>query len=261
MATIANWNGHTFVVSPSLIRGFTDMTIKGACETTDKNSDKQKYVERKYGEIPEISMTVGLNAQTGVTDVFQEAMEFVQEATAGATSYFYMGSSKLIPAKMMLTQAEVVQIVHMPGEGNKWISCDVKLTFKQGGKNDSGSGKSGGGSSGSGSLKSSGSGSKKASVKTNTLTDVVTNVVDAAKDLANRGLNFVKSLISNAKAGSSTKTTGGLTLANSILQNKATTTTSSSSTKKGATTSRNCEITTKKITRVPTTPKITMDLR
>ena len=247
MATIANWNGHTFEVSPSLIRGFTDMTIKGACETTDKNSDKQKYVERKYGEIPEISMTVGLNAQTGVTNVFKEALEFVQEATEGATAYFYMGSSKLLPAKMMLTQAEVVEIVHMPGQGAKWISCNVKLTFKQGTKNDSGSG-TGGGSSGTG-------GTQKATVKTSTLTSLVTTVVEGAKSAITTGINFVAGLIDKAKEASKQKTTGGLAYQTGLVD-KATTTQTDSSKKTTPTTSKNCEITLKKITRVPNKPGI-----
>lgn len=258
MATIANWNGHTFEISPNLIRGFTDFTIKGSCETTTKNSNKQKYEEHKYGESPQIGMTIGLNAMTGVTDVFSEALEFVQEATDGACAYFYMGTKKLIPAKLILVSAEVTEVVHMPGEGCKWISCDVKVSFKQGTKDD---GKSGSGS-GDGS-----NGSKKTSVKTtsavakNAAKGAVAGALSAVKGLVEKGINGLKSLISNAKSASTNKTTGGLTLANSILQNKATTTTSSSSTKKGATTSRNCEITTKKITRVPTTPKITMDLR
>lgn len=257
MATIANWNGHTFEISPNLIRGFTDFTIKGSCETTTKNSNKQKYEEHKYGESPQIGMTIGLNAMTGVTDVFSEALEFVQEATDGACAYFYMGEKKLIPAKLILVSAEVTEVVHMPGEGCKWISCDVKVSFKQGTKDD---GKSGSGS-GDGS-----NGSKKTSVKTTSAVaktaanGLVAGALSAVKGLVEKGINGLKSLISNAKSASTGKTTGGLTLANSILQNKATATTSSSSTKKGATTSRNCEITTKKITRVPTTPKITMDL-
>lgn len=248
MATIANWNGHTFEVSPSLIRGFTDMTIKGACETTDKNSDKQKYVERKYGEIPEISMTVGLNAQTGVTNVFKEALEFVQEATEGATAYFYMGSSKLLPAKMMLTQAEVVEIVHMPGQGAKWISCNVKLTFKQGAKNDSGSGTRGGSSSGTG-------GTQKATVKTSTLTSLVTTVVEGAKSAITTGINFVNGLIDKAKEASKQKTTGGLAYQTGLVD-KATTTQTDSSKKTTPTTSKNYEITLNKITRAPSKPVI-----
>lgn len=259
MATIANWNGHTFEISPNLIRGFTDFTIKGSCETTTKNSNKQKYEEHKYGESPQIGMTIGLNAMTGVTDVFSEALEFVKEATDGACAYFYMGTKKLIPAKLILVSAEVAEVVHMPGEGCKWISCDVKVSFKQGTKND---GNSSGGGSGSGS-----GGSNKTSVKSTSAVaktaanGLVAGALNAVKGLVEKGLNGLKTLVSNAKSASTSKTTGGLTLANSILQNKATTTTSSSSAKKGATTSRNCEITTKKITRVPTTPKITMDLK
>lgn len=237
MATIANWNGHTFEISPSLIRGFTDMTIKGSCETTDKNSEKQKYVERKYGEIPEIGMTVGLNAQTGVTDVMKEALEFVKEATDGATAYFYMGSEKLIPAKMMLTQAEVVEIVHMPGQGAKWISCNVKLTFKQGTKND---GKSGGGGN-----NGNNNNNTKPSVKTVDLTGVVTGIVEGAKNLVTTGINFVKGIIDKAKEASQDKKRG-LELANSLdkvdaitqAAPKATQTSNDSSKKVSATTGR-----------------------
>ena len=258
MATIANWNGHTFEISPNLIRGFTDFSIKGSCETTTKNSNKQKYEEHKYGESPQIGMTIGLNAMTGVTDVFGEALEFVQEATDGACGYFYMGTKKLIPAKVILVSAEVTQVVHMPGEGCKWISCDVKVSFKQGTKND---GKSGGSSSGS-------SGSKKASVKsTSTVAKsaangAVSGALAAVKGLVEKGLNGLKNLVSSAKAASTNKTANsGLNLANSILANKATTTTSNTAKKTSATTSKNCEITNKKITRVPTQPKISMDVR
>jgi len=239
MATIANWNGHTFVVSPSLIRGFTDLSIKGSCETTEKNTAKQKYVEHKYGEIPEISMTVSLNAQTGVTDVYREAMEFVQEATDGAAAYFYLGSSKLFPAKMMLTQAEITQIVHMPGQGNRWISCDVKVTFKQGTKND-GAADSGGGSG-------SGGGSKKQSVKASTPTSVIGAVVEGVGDAITRGLNYCKNLVSNAKNGSTTKKTGGLV---QVSPEKQTTTGTDSAQKTSPTTGRSSGGTLQKIDRV-----------
>lgn len=136
MATIANWNGHTFVVSSRLVRSFTDLKIKGSSETTEKNSDKHNYEEHKNGEAYEISMTVCLSAQMGVTNVYSEAMAFVHEAAEGATAYFYIGGSKLLPAEMMLTSAEVEEIEYMPGKGNRWVSAQVKLTFKQGTEND-----------------------------------------------------------------------------------------------------------------------------
>lgn len=37
MAEIASWNGHSFTVSPKLIRGFTGLTIKGSSETEDQD--------------------------------------------------------------------------------------------------------------------------------------------------------------------------------------------------------------------------------
>ncbi|MBR3740560.1 MAG: hypothetical protein IKN04_08880 [Clostridia bacterium] len=206
MATIANWNGHTFEVSPKLIRGLTDLTIKGSCETTDKNSDKQKYVEHKYGEIPEISTTVELNALTGVTDVMKEALEYVQEATDGATAYFYLGSAKLLPAKMMLTKAEIVEIVHMPGQGDKWISCKVKLTFKQGTESD-GKSSSGG----------SGSSSQKPSVKAADVKKTADALANGVKTLVTTGLNFAKGIIDKAKEASRDKLTGGLEYQNSLV--------------------------------------------
>ena len=188
MAQMANWNGHTFTVSPNLIRGFTDLSIKGGCETTDKNSEKQKYVERKYGEIPEIGMTVGLNALTGVTDVFSEAMAFVKEAMEGACAYFYLGTSKLLPAKMMLIQAEVVEVVNLPGKGDKWISCNVKLKFKQGSKND------GGGSSSNPGNNKPPAEKKKESVKTPG-TGVTVGKNDALTVGKNKAKDYVKSMM------------------------------------------------------------------
>lgn len=136
MATIATWNGHTFEVSPKLIRGFNGLTLKGGCETTDKNTNGQKYLERKYGEIPELSLTTQLNMLTGVTDVFTEATTWVNDAIFGAADYFYMGSRKIFPAKMILVSAEITELVTLPGAGDIWVSCSVKLDFKQGSPRD-----------------------------------------------------------------------------------------------------------------------------
>ena len=90
MAEIASWNGHSFSVSPKLIRSFTGLTIKGSSETEDKTSDGQKYVSRKNSNPSEISLTAELNAFTGC-NVQNEALKFVEEAQAGATNYLYMG--------------------------------------------------------------------------------------------------------------------------------------------------------------------------
>jgi len=152
---IGNWNGHVFEVSDRLIRGFTELSIQGGCETTEKNTNEQKYVERKYGNAQSISLVVGLNALLGVNDVQGEAMQLVAEAEAGATAYFYLGSRKLVSCQMMLTRADVVEIVTAPGRGDRWISCNVRITLQQASDNDGsipasdtgeGSGGGGGGS-------------------------------------------------------------------------------------------------------------------
>lgn len=151
MPEIASWGNHKFVVSPSVIQSFKDMSIKGSSETTDKTKDNQKYVERKAGEAAQVSFTVQLNALTGVGDVYGEANTYVAEAMEGKTEYMYLGPSKIIPAKMMLTSAEITEIVFAPGKGNVWISCEVRLTMKQGSAKEDGSpGGGGGGGSGGG---------------------------------------------------------------------------------------------------------------
>ena len=131
MAQIGSWNGHTFEVSANFIRGFTDLTVKGSCETKDKKQSKQKFVKRKNSQPAEIGLTVSLNALTGVTDVRGEAIAFVKEAAAGKKAYFYIGTAKLVTAKVMLVDASVDNVQF---SGPNWVSCDVKLTLKQAGK-------------------------------------------------------------------------------------------------------------------------------
>lgn len=132
MAQIASWNGHTFEVGPQLIRSFEDFTLKGSCEAEDKKSGKQQYAKYKNGKPSELSVTVPLSAYFGVTDVRGEAMEYVKEACEGAADYFYDGTQKLFSAKLMLTSAEITEKVILPGDPDVWVSCKVKLTFKQG---------------------------------------------------------------------------------------------------------------------------------
>ena len=189
MAEIASWNGHSFTVSPKLIRGFTGLTIRGSSETEDKTSDGQKYVSRKNSNPSEITLTAELNALTGC-DVKNEALKFVDEARSGAKSYFYMGGKKLITCQLMLTEASVSETVIAPN--GTWISCKVQLTMKQCTKND-------------GTLGSS-SGSRKTSIKktshTKTKTRMVGEVTGSAKRVA-----------------PSVKTAGALTMATVAVNN------------------------------------------
>ena len=210
MAEIASWNGHSFTVSPKLIRGFTGLTIKGSSETEDKTSDGQKYVSRKNSNPSEITLTAELNALTGC-DVKNEALKFVDEARSGAKNYFYMGGKKLITCQLMLTEASVSETTIAPN--GTWISCKVKLTMKQCAKYD-GTGSSSSSSSSSSGSSSSSSGSKKTSTKkTSTTTTkktttaaVVGAVAGAVAAVAKTATTVVKAASAASKTASALKT-------------------------------------------------------
>ena len=206
MAEIASWNGHSFTVSPKLIRGFTGLTIKGSSETEDKTSDGQKYVSRKNSNPSEITLTAELNALTGC-DVKNEALKFVDEARSGAKNYFYMGGKKLITCQLMLTEASVSETTIAPN--GTWISCKVKLTMKQCAKYD-GTGSSSSSSSSSSGSSSSSSGSKKTSTKkTSTTTTKKTTtaaVVGAVAAVAKTATTVVKAVSAASKTASALKT-------------------------------------------------------
>lgn len=210
MAEIASWNGHSFTVSPKLIRGFTGLTIKGSSETEDKTSDGQKYVSRKNSNPSEITLTAELNALIGC-DVKNEALKFVDEARSGAKNYFYMGGKKLITCQLMLTEASVSETTIAPN--GTWISCKVKLTMKQCAKYD-GTGSSSSSSSSSSGSSSSSSGSKKTSTKkTSTTTTkktttaaVVGAVAGAVAAVAKTATTVVKAVSAASKTASALKT-------------------------------------------------------
>ena len=107
MAEIGRWNGHIFEVSASIVRWFSALTIKAGCETEDKTSDKQKYVKRKAGNAAQVTMTITLLSALGC-DVRREMETFLEEARAGKKDYFYIGNSKLLPEKLMLTDANTM---------------------------------------------------------------------------------------------------------------------------------------------------------
>ena len=160
MAEIGRWNGHIFEVSASIVRGFSALTIKAGCETEDKTSDKQKYVKRKAGNAAQVTMTITLLSALGC-DVRREMETFLEEARAGKKDYFYIGNSKLLPEKLMLTDANADSIEISPS--GFWSAATLKLTMKQAEKGEessassSGSSKSGSSKSGnskSGSMKS-----------------------------------------------------------------------------------------------------------
>lgn len=201
MAEIASWNGHSFTVSPKLIRGFTGLTIKGSSETEDKTSDGQKYVSRKNSNPSEITLTAELNALTGC-DVKNEALKFVDEARSGAKNYFYMGGKKLITCQLMLTEASVSETTIAPN--GTWISCKVKLTMKQCAKYD-GSSSSSSSSSSSGSKKTSTKKTSTTTTKKTTTAAVVGAVVGAVAAVAKTVTTVVKAASTASKTASALK--------------------------------------------------------
>lgn len=201
MAEIASWNGHSFTVSPKLIRGFTGLTIKGSSETEDKTSDGQKYVSRKNSNPSEITLTAELNALTGC-DVKNEALKFVDEARSGAKNYFYMGGKKLITCQLMLTEASVSETTIAPN--GTWISCKVKLTMKQCAKYD-GSSSSSSSSSSSGSKKTSTKKTSTTTTKKTTTAAVAGAVVGAVAAVAKTATTVVKAASTASKTASALK--------------------------------------------------------
>lgn len=206
MAEIASWNGHSFVVSPTVIRGFTGLTIKGGSETEDKTSGGNKYVSRKNSSPSQVSLTAELNALLGC-DVRKEAMKFIDDANAGSKSYFYMAGKKLLPCQLMLTEASVTETAISPN--GTWLSCKVQLTMKQCGKYDGSAGGTTSSSSGSSSSSNKASTKTTATVKAAT-TAVVAGAVTAAsaataaKTAVTSGLAKLQATTNTAKKNSAT---------------------------------------------------------
>ena len=128
MPEMGAWNGHSFTVSPQVIRSFADLNISASSETSDKKEGSQGIVAWKNGNAAEVSFSVTLSALTGC-DVRTEALQFIDEARSGAKDYFYVGGQKLLTCQLMLTDAQVSDTVLAPS--GVWVSCKVSLSFKQ----------------------------------------------------------------------------------------------------------------------------------
>lgn len=190
------WSGHVFEVSPSVIRSFDSMTIKGSSETEEKTTGGQKYVSRKNGKPAEVGITVILSAHAGC-DVREEAMALVDEARLGTKGYFYIGGKKLMACPLMLTDAVVSEMVIAASAA--WVQCEVKLTLKQCGKYDGESG----GSGGSGG-KSSGADGKSSLVDTVVIGAIAGQKATTAKDQTSKmwaetAATFNRHLVNAAK--------------------------------------------------------------
>ena len=189
---IASWGGHRFEVRPGLIRSFTEMTLRGSAETEEKVSDNQKYVERKAGNGWEMTLTAVLSAYLGCS-VRDEAIAFANDAKESRSEYFYMAGKKLVPEKMMLTEA-TVQDVEIAPDG-VWVRANVQLILKQAEKGEGG---------GTGSASNS-TGTKKTGSSSGSTAE---SKKESAKEKAKSELlKTRKQLIAKAKAASAGKMT------------------------------------------------------
>ena len=151
----ARFAGFTFEIAETATL-FDDLKISGECAVEENTSGTAQYVSRKNGKAGQVSFTAILNAALGA-DVRKTALEFEAAARYGQTGTLVVGEEALLPYEMMLTKAEISEIVISPT--GKWVSAKAALTLRQAGTDgkesygeDGGAGGGGGGSGGTGGL-------------------------------------------------------------------------------------------------------------
>ena len=199
--TIVKWGEFAFKLGGTSMMGIEDIEIAASCETEDKETDGEKYAEKKNAKPYEVELKAILDAKLGI-DVKKTAMKMTEAARKGQGGYLYMAGAKLMPCKFMAVSADISEI-EMNAKG-KWLCCEVKLKLEQCSKYNEKTASSSSGSSGGGSSsKSSSSGSYiKASVKTKTPTTTSLNAPSIIS-AANAAAQAAKST-SSAKTASST---------------------------------------------------------
>lgn len=152
----ARFAGFTFEIAETATL-FDDLKFSGECAVEENTSGTAQYVSRKNGKAGQVSFTAILNAALGA-DVRKTALEFEAAARYGQTGTLVVGEEALLPYEMMLTKAEISEIVISPT--GKWVSAKAALTLRQAGIDgkesygeDGGSGGGAGGGSGAGDLR------------------------------------------------------------------------------------------------------------
>lgn len=148
----ARFAGFTFEIAETATL-FDDLRFSGECAVEENTSGTAQYVSRKNGKAGQVSFTAILNAALGA-DVRKTALEFEAAARYGQTGTLVVGEEALLPYEMMLTKAEISEIVISPA--GKWVSAKAALTLRQAGTDgkesygeDGGTGSGGGGAGGS----------------------------------------------------------------------------------------------------------------
>ena len=108
---------------------FEKLKISAGCETESQESGGQGFVTRKKGSPMEVTLTAILHSGLGL-DVQKKAMELFDMAKDGKADYFYLGSEKLWPYKLLLKSAASEEITLSPG--GKWVQARISLGLSQG---------------------------------------------------------------------------------------------------------------------------------
>ena len=108
---------------------FEKLKISAGCETESQESGGQGFVTRKKGSPMEVTLTAILHSGLGV-DVQKKAMELFDMAKDGKADYFYLGTEKLWPYKLLLKSAASEEITLSPG--GKWVQARISLGLSQG---------------------------------------------------------------------------------------------------------------------------------
>lgn len=108
---------------------FEKLKISAGCETESQESGGQGFVTRKKGSPMEVTLTAILHSGLGL-DVQKKAMELFDMAKDGKADYFYLGTEKLWPYKLMLKSAASEEITLSPG--GKWVQARISLGLSQG---------------------------------------------------------------------------------------------------------------------------------
>lgn len=121
------------ILSATQIRGMKNLVITGETTTEAATSGNQEYMKRKSGKPIAVTFEVILSAFTGC-NTQSEAISLITAARDGETDYLYVGGSKLVPCRLMLTRAEAKEFI-LTAKG-KLAHCIVSLTFQQASNND-----------------------------------------------------------------------------------------------------------------------------
>jgi len=125
---MAQFGSLKFTVSPDMAMLFQKMQLSAECETNEETGGTQQFVTAKNGKPAQVSMTIPLYAALGV-DVREMTMKILNTAQRGTRDFFYVGGKKLFPFKMMMTKAEIKEMVIAPS--GTWVSAEVDATFQQ----------------------------------------------------------------------------------------------------------------------------------